>query len=116
MTRKVLGVLALAALVLTACASREELAAKHAAAEQAAQAERVSRCASFGYKPGTPDYSHCLENQYALDQQKAAAEEAQRQARLQAAAAGMQQAGASLSAIGQPPATTGTDDEPADTL
>jgi hypothetical protein len=92
------AVLILAGLVLTACASQQERAAKRAAAEQASGVDRANRCASCGYKLGTPDYSHCLENMYVQDQQKAAADEAQRAARLQAAAAGMQQAGAALSA------------------
>jgi hypothetical protein len=97
------AVLILTGLLLTACASQQERAAKRAAAEQAAGVDRANRCASFGYKLGTPDYSHCLENMYVQDQQKAAAEEVQRQARVEAAAAGLQQAGAAMSAIGQPP-------------
>jgi len=59
----------LACVLLGACASREEIAAKKAAAEQVAQAEREKHCASFGYQPGTPAYSKCLENLYAQGQQ-----------------------------------------------
>ena len=97
------AVLILAGLTLAGCATQQERAAKRAASEQAAQDARVTRCASFGYKAGTPDYSHCLENQYAADQQKAVAEEVQRQARVQAIADGLQQTSAALSAINPPP-------------
>jgi hypothetical protein len=94
------------AVLLTGCASREEIAAKKAAAERAAQASREARCTSFGYKSGAPDYSRCLESMYLQDQQMAAAKEAEDAARAQRVAAGLQQAGASLSAIGQPPPPT----------
>jgi hypothetical protein len=77
MTPKAMMVLALAGLVLAACASREEIAAKKAAADQAAQADREKRCTSFGYQRGSPDYSKCLESMYLQDQQMAAAAEAQ---------------------------------------
>jgi hypothetical protein len=92
----------LAGLILAACASREQIAAKRAAAEEAGQADREKRCTSFGYQRGLPDYSKCLESMYLQDQQMAAAAEARRQARLDDAAQDFQQAGASLSAIGQP--------------
>src|SRR5262245_30269733 len=88
------AILIAAYVLLSACASREEIAAKKAATEQAAQADREKRCASFGYQHGTADYSKCLESLYLQDQQLAAAEEENRQARLQTAARGMQQAGA----------------------
>jgi len=95
--------LIVSSLVLCACASREEIAARHAAAEQTAELERANRCGSFGYKVGTPDYSHCLERMYVQDQQAAATEEANRQARIQAAAEGLQRAGAALQNISPPP-------------
>jgi hypothetical protein len=103
MTPKGMVLLALARVVLSACASREELAAKKAAAEQVVQAEREKRCASFGYQRGTSDYSKCLESLYLQDQQLAAAEEANRRARLQAAAQEFQRAGAALQSINPPP-------------
>jgi hypothetical protein len=95
--------LILSCVILSGCASREELVAKKAAAEQTAHAESEKHCGMFGYKPGTPDYSKCLESLYLQDQQLAAAEEANRAAKLQAAAQSLQQAGASLSAISPPP-------------
>lgn len=101
MTIKSRAVLILSCALLAACASPAERAAKRAAAEQVAQADRDKRCASFGYQRGTADYSKCLENLYVQQQQLGVIEEANRQARLQAAAQGLQQAGASLSAIGQ---------------
>jgi hypothetical protein len=55
----------------------------------------------FGYKPGTADYSRCLENLYVQDQQKAAFEAAERRARSDAAADGLIQAGSALSSIGK---------------
>jgi hypothetical protein len=96
-------VLVFCCVLLSACASREEIAAKHAAEAQAADAERANRCAGFGYKAGTPDYSHCLERMYVQDQQTAATEEANRRARIQAAAEGLQRAGAALQNISPPP-------------
>ena len=101
MTAKSGAVLILSCALLASCASREEIAAKKVAAEQVAQAEREKHCGTFGYKPGTSDYSKCLENLYVQAQQLEAMEEANRQARLQAAATSMQQAGAALSAIGK---------------
>jgi hypothetical protein len=103
MTPKAMMVLALAGLVLAACASREEIAAKKAAADQAAQADREKRCTSFGYQRGSPDYSKCLESMYLQDQQMAAAAEARRQARLDDAVTSLQQAGAALQSISPPP-------------
>jgi hypothetical protein len=97
------SVLILSCVLLSACASREEIAAKKAAAEQVAQADREKRCASFGYQRGTPDYSKCLESLYLQDQQLAAAAEANRRARMQAAAEGLQRAGAALQSISPPP-------------
>jgi hypothetical protein len=91
------------AVLLTACASREEIAAKKAASEQAAQADREKRCTSFGYQRGSPDYSKCLESMYLQDRQLAAAEEATRRARLQAAGQALQQAGAAMQSISPPP-------------
>lgn len=101
MTIKSGTVLILSCVLLTACASPQERAAKKAAAEQVAQAEREKHCGTFGYKPGTPDYSHCLENLYVQDQQKAAFEAANEAARREAAANALQAAGASLSNIGR---------------
>lgn len=93
--------LILACVLLAACASPQEIATKKAAAEQVAQAEREKRCASFGYKGGTTDYSKCLENMYVQDQQRAAFEAANEAARREAAADALQAAGASLSSIGK---------------
>jgi hypothetical protein len=95
---KSLAVLVLAGPALSACLSEEEMAAKR----QMAQANREKQCTSFGYKLGTPDYSKCLESLYLQDQQLAAAEEANRRARVQAAAHGLQQAGAALQSINPP--------------
>jgi hypothetical protein len=97
------AVLVFCCVLLSACASREEIAARHVAAGQAAEAERANRCGSFGYKVGTPDYSHCLERMYVQDQQAAATEEANRRARIQAEAQALQQAGAALQNISPPP-------------
>ena len=91
------------AVVLTACASHEELAAKKAAAEQVAQADREKRCKSFGYQRGSPDYSKCLESMYLQDRQMAAGAEARRQAQLDDAAQDFQRAGAALQSISPPP-------------
>ena len=103
MTLKGMVMLALTSAVLSACASREEIAAKRAAAEQVAQADREKRCGSFGYQRGASDYSKCLQSLYLQDQQLAAAEETNRRARLQAAAQGLQQAGADLQSINPTP-------------
>ena len=103
MGAKSISLLILSCVLLTACATREEIAAKKAAAEQVAQAAREKHCTQFGYQPGTPAYSKCLENLYMQDQQLAVVEEANRQARLQAAARGMQQAGAALQSINPAP-------------
>jgi hypothetical protein len=103
MTPKAIMVLALAGLVLAACASHEQMAAKKAAAEQIAQADREKRCTSFGYQRGSADYSKCLDSMYLQDQQMAAAAEARRQARLDDAAQDFQRAGASLQSISPPP-------------
>ena len=103
MVPRVMSALVLSCLLLTACASREEIAAKKAAAEQAAQADREKRCTSFGYQRGSPDYSKCLESMYLQNQQMAAAAEARRQARLDDAAQDFQQAGAALQSINPPP-------------
>jgi len=93
----------LACVLLGACASREEIAAKKAAAEQMAQAEREKHCASFGYQPGTPAYSKCLENLYVQGQQLAIVEEANRRARSEAGGRALQQAGAALQSISPSP-------------
>jgi hypothetical protein len=105
MGAKSISLLILSCVLLTACATREEIAAKKAAAEQVAQAEREKHCTQFGNQPGTPAYSKCLENLYIQEQQLAVVEEANRQARLQAAARGMQQAGAALQNINPPPSS-----------
>jgi hypothetical protein len=91
------------AVLLTACASREERAARKAAAEQMAQADREKRCTSFGYQRGSPDYSKCLESMYLQDQQMAAAAEARRQANLDDGSQDFQRAGAALQGISPPP-------------
>ncbi|RZN18993.1 hypothetical protein CWO90_35645 [Bradyrhizobium sp. Leo121] len=106
MGTKSILLLMLSCALLTACESQQERAAQKAAAEQAAQVEREKHCASFGYQRGTPEYSKCLENLYIQQQQHEAVEEANRQARLQAAARGMQQAGAALQSISPPPSPT----------
>jgi hypothetical protein len=93
----------LSLMLLSACASREEIAARKVQADQVAQSQRETRCTSFGHQRGSTDYSKCLESLYLQDQQLVAAEEANRAARLQAAAQGLQQAGAALSAINPPP-------------
>ncbi len=90
-------------VLLSACVTSEERAAQRARAEQVAAVQRDARCASFGYNRGSPEFSKCLESMFVQQQQMAAIEEANRQARLQAAATGLQQAGAAMSAIGQPP-------------
>lgn len=97
------AILITACVLLSACASREEIAARKAAAEQVAQAGREKHCTSFGYQPGTPAYSKCLEEMYVQDRQMAAVEEANRRARVQAAATSLQQAGAALQSISPPP-------------
>jgi hypothetical protein len=97
------AVLVFCCVLLSACASRQEIAAKHAAAQQAADAERANRCGSFGYKVGTPDYSHCLERMYVQDQQQAVAEEAHRAAKREAASQALERAGAALQNISPPP-------------
>lgn len=93
--------LLLPCILLAACVSQQETAAQKAVAERTAQVSREKHCGTFGYKPGTTDYSRCLENLYVQDQQKAAFEAAERRARADAAADGLIQAGAALSAIGQ---------------
>ena len=103
MAPRVMLVLVLSCLLLSACASREEIAAKKAAAEQVAQADREKRCTSFGYQRGSPDYSKCLESMYLQDRQMAEAAEARRQARLDDAAQDFQRAGAALQGISPPP-------------
>jgi len=95
--------LILSSLLLSACASREQVAARKAEAERAAEAQRDARCASFGYKVGTPDYSRCLENLYIQDQQTAAAEKAEDAARVQRVGNALQQAGAAMQSISPPP-------------
>jgi len=103
MGAKSTSLLILSCVLLTACATREEIAAKKAAAEQLAQAEREKHCTQFGYQPGTPTYSKCLENLYLQEQQLAVVEEANRHARSQAAGRALQQAGAALQSINPPP-------------
>jgi hypothetical protein len=100
------SVLILSCLLLCACASSEERAARKAESERVAATQRDARCASFGYQRGSPDFSRCLESMYVQDQQQAAIEESNRQARLQAAAQSLQQAGAALQSINPPPSPT----------
>jgi hypothetical protein len=95
---KSMAVLVLAGLALSACVSQEEMAAR----KQMAQANREKQCASFGYKLGTPDYSKCLESLYLQDQQLAAAEEANRKARIHEFGQRLQQAGAAMQSINPP--------------
>jgi hypothetical protein len=101
--RKSISLLLVSGALLSACASREEVAARNAQAEQVAQSQRETRCTSFGYRRGSADYSKCLERLYLQDQQLAAADEANQAARVQAAAEGLQRAGAALQAINPPP-------------
>ncbi len=103
MLSKSVTLLLASCVLLSACASREQMAARKAQQEQVSQTKREEHCATFGYKPGTPDYNHCLENLYVQDQQTAAAEKAEDAARAQRIGNGLQQAGAALSAIGPPP-------------
>src|SRR5258708_24515827 len=103
MAKRSISVLVASCVVLSACASRQEIAARKAEAERVAQSKREERCASFGYTRGTPDFSRCLENLYLQDQQTAAAEKAEDAARAQRIGNGLQQAGAALSAISPPP-------------
>jgi hypothetical protein len=77
------------------------MAAEQAA--QAAQAQRQARCSSFGYQPGTPDYSQCLERMYVADQQQIAAQQAQQAAALDGLGTSLQRAGAALQQAGTPP-------------
>jgi hypothetical protein len=98
MARKAIVALMLAGLALSACVSQEEMAARR----QMAQANREKQCASFGYRLGTPDYSKCLESLYLQDQQLAAAEEANRQARVHEVGQRLQQAGAAMQSINPP--------------
>ena len=89
----------LAGLVLSACVSEEEMAARR----QMQQANREKQCTSFGYKLGTPDYSKCLESLYLQDQQLAAAEEANRQARVHEIGQRLQAAGQAMQQASSPP-------------
>jgi hypothetical protein len=97
------SLLILSCVLLSACASREQIAARKVEAEQAAQSKRDDQCARFGYKRGTSDFSHCLENLYVQDQQQAAAERAEDAARAQRIGNSLQQAGAAMQAISPPP-------------
>jgi hypothetical protein len=90
-------------LLLSACASQQEIAARNADAERVAQSQREARCNSFGYRRGSPDYSQCLERMYAADQQQKAAEQAAKADRMQRVGDALQGLGAGLSAAGAPP-------------
>lgn len=103
------ALLALACITLSACASQEQIASRRAEAEQAATAHRETRCSSFGYKRGSSDFNHCLERMYVQDQQQLAAEKAEEVARVQRVGDALQQAGASLSAVGSPPQPVAVD-------
>lgn len=103
MAPKATTMLVLVGLALSACASREEIAARKAETERLAASQRDARCASFGHKRGSPDFSRCLESMYVQDQQMAAAKEAEDAARVQRVGDALQQAGDSLSAISPPP-------------
>lgn len=100
---KLLMVLPACALLLSGCVSTEEAAARRAAEAQAARSSREARCSSFGYQRGTPDYSHCLESMYVQDQQAAAAEAANDEARRERIGRSLRQAGAALQAASPPP-------------
>jgi hypothetical protein len=66
-------------LLLGGCASREQIAARQAAARAAINAEDDGKCRSFGALPGSSAYLQC---RMTLDQtrtQMEAAQEAQRQ-------------------------------------
>src|SRR4051794_4570731 len=89
-------------VLLSACASREEIASRKAQAEQVAQSQRESRCTSFGYQRGSPDFSKCLENMFIHDQQQAAVQRAEDDRRAQALGDGLKGAGAALSNISKP--------------
>lgn len=90
-------------VLLTACASSAQIAQQGVAAEQAAQAQDEARCSSFGYQPGTPDYSHCLQAMYTQDQQQITAQQAQQAAAWDQLGNRLQRAGSALEAVGQPP-------------
>jgi hypothetical protein len=90
-------------ILLDACASSEQIAQQQMAAAQTAQAQREARCSSFGYQPGTPDYSRCLERMYDADQQQIAAQQAQQAASWDALGARLQRAGNALEQVGTPP-------------
>jgi outer membrane biogenesis lipoprotein LolB len=73
-------VAALGVLFLVGCASQEQIRARQAAAQAAAEAKEDQTCRSYGAQPGTQAYFQC---RMTLNQQKATAEaiaEANRQA------------------------------------
>jgi hypothetical protein len=90
------AILIFACVLLCSCVSREETAARAAAA----QANREQQCVSFGYKKGTPDYSKCLESLYLQDQRLAAASAVERRHSVSRALVG---AGRALQSISPPP-------------
>lgn len=94
-----LALAALSCLLLAACASSEQIVQQ----QQAEQAQRQALCTSFGYQPGTPDYSRCLETMYFQQQQKAAAEQAQQAAAFDEFGRRLQRAGEALERVGAPP-------------
>jgi hypothetical protein len=95
--------LLLLSVLLSACASQQEIAARNADAERLAQSQRDNRCASFGYQRGSPEFSKCLERMYAADQQQKAAQQAAEADRMQRVGDALQGLGAGLSAAGAPP-------------
>jgi hypothetical protein len=96
-----IGLLMTSAVLLSACASQQEIAARNAEADRVAQSQREARCNSFGYRRGSAEYSSCLERMYVADQQQKAAQEAAEAARAERVGTALQEAGAALSNIGR---------------
>jgi hypothetical protein len=103
MVRGSVALLILSSVLLSACGSQREIAARNADAERLTQSQRENRCTSFGYQPGLPEFSKCLERMYVADQQQKAAEQAAEADRMQRVGDALQGLGAGLSAAGAPP-------------
>ena len=101
-----------ACLLLSACASPQEIAARNAEAQRVAQSQQETRCASFGYRRGSPEFASCLERMYVADQQQKAAEDAAAAAQRERVGNALQGLGAGLSAAGAPPPMAPTMNQP----
>jgi hypothetical protein len=101
MGRSWLAVVLISGLV-AGCASREQIAQRELAAEKALQAHNEARCSSFGYQPGTPDYTHCLQAMDMQEQQRLTAMQMQQAAAAANMGDSLQQAGAALQSINPP--------------